>query len=138
MLTGIVGEVIELVAAHNSENALEELGDIEFYVEGFRQGLDISRSDVLIISVNEGSTDIVQTAGELLDQTKKYIIYNKELDINAVFKELKNLELCLERFRTNWGFSYQETLNHNIRKLGSRYKGHTYSDAAAQTRADKV
>ena len=57
MLTGLVGEVGELVDAFKKhiiynktldfENAIEELGDIEFYLEGIRQGLQITRKETL-------------------------------------------------------------------------------------------
>lgn len=57
MVTGLVGEVGELVDAlkkhiiYNKtldfENAIEELGDIEFYLEGIRQGLQITRKETL-------------------------------------------------------------------------------------------
>ena len=57
MALGIFGEAAELmdavytsVAGHyklDMENVIEELGDIEFYMEGFRQGIDISHELVL-------------------------------------------------------------------------------------------
>ena len=57
MAIGIAGEAAELLDAvlHNfvgdgpidGENVIEELGDIEFYLEGFRQGFDFSRQDTL-------------------------------------------------------------------------------------------
>jgi NTP pyrophosphatase (non-canonical NTP hydrolase) len=57
MLLGLAGEVGELIDGYKKhliynkpidrENLIEELGDIEFYLEGFRQGLNISRGDTL-------------------------------------------------------------------------------------------
>jgi NTP pyrophosphatase (non-canonical NTP hydrolase) len=57
MLMGLAGEVGELVDAIKKaiiygkdldrDNAVEELGDIEFYLEGLRQGLDIDRDETL-------------------------------------------------------------------------------------------
>jgi NTP pyrophosphatase (non-canonical NTP hydrolase) len=57
MVLGISGEAGELVDAikkaviYNKPldraNVVEELGDIEFYLEGLRQGLGISRAEVL-------------------------------------------------------------------------------------------
>lgn len=57
MILGLAGEVGELVdavkkaAIYNKpldlENVVEELGDIEFYLEGFRQGLNIQRETTL-------------------------------------------------------------------------------------------
>lgn len=49
-ITGEAGELLDAIKKHviyrkplDRENAIEELGDIEFYLEGLRQGLDISR-----------------------------------------------------------------------------------------------
>jgi NTP pyrophosphatase (non-canonical NTP hydrolase) len=55
--TGIVGEAGELIDAvkkhviYNKpidiQNVIEELGDLEFYMEQIRQGLDITRDETL-------------------------------------------------------------------------------------------
>ena len=57
MLVGIAGEVGELIEGvvpylfadipMDEENIVEELGDLEFYLEGLRQGLDFSREQTL-------------------------------------------------------------------------------------------
>jgi len=57
MATGVAGEAGELIdgikkwVAYNKpldrENIIEELGDLEFYMEGVRQGCNISRADTL-------------------------------------------------------------------------------------------
>ena len=57
MAVGISGEAGELLDAIKKaaiyrkpidrENVVEELGDLEFYMEGLRQGLGISRDEVL-------------------------------------------------------------------------------------------
>lgn len=57
MVLGISGEAGELldaikkVAVYNKpidmENVIEELGDIEFYLEGIRQGLGVTREQTL-------------------------------------------------------------------------------------------
>ena len=61
MAIGICGEAGELIDAvkKNSvyqkpldrENIIEELGDIEFYMEGLRQALDITREETLVHNV---------------------------------------------------------------------------------------
>lgn len=76
-------------------------------------------------------------AGELLDTVKKHVIYNKELDENNLIEELGDLEFYMQGMREALEVSRKETLRANYVKLGVRYKGHTYSDTAAQTRADK-
>lgn len=57
MIMGICGETGELLDAVKKqviyrksldrENVIEELGDIEFYLEGFRQALGVSREECL-------------------------------------------------------------------------------------------
>jgi len=53
-LAGEVGEVIDALKRHSiygkpldRTNVIEELGDIEFYLEGIRAALDISRDRVI-------------------------------------------------------------------------------------------
>ena len=80
-------------------------------------------------------------AGELLDAIKKYVIYNKELDVENVVEELGDLEFYIEGLRQGVNLDREHTLEKNIDKLArgpkSRYKGGKYSDKAAQERADK-
>jgi NTP pyrophosphatase (non-canonical NTP hydrolase) len=77
-------------------------------------------------------------AGELLDAIKKHVVYNKPLDrVNAV-EELGDLEFYMEGLRQGLGITREETISANIAKLSIRYAGNTYTDAAAQARADKA
>jgi NTP pyrophosphatase (non-canonical NTP hydrolase) len=84
------------------------------------------------------SACIMGEAGELFDAIKKKVFYRQELDRANVVEELGDLEFYLEGLRRSIGISREETLVGNIYKLGDRYKKLTYSDEAAQARADKV
>jgi hypothetical protein len=63
MVLGIVGEAAELADAVlksiltgdplDIENIAEELGDGEFYTEGFRQGLGLNRNDILQMNIDK-------------------------------------------------------------------------------------
>lgn len=62
MAVGIAGEAAELLDAvlkHldgerlDVENCIEELGDIEFYAEGFRQGLGLTRGEILDANIEK-------------------------------------------------------------------------------------
>ena len=63
MATGVSGEAGELLdavkkyAIYNKpadrENIIEELGDLEFYMEGLRQGFNISREETLYANVKK-------------------------------------------------------------------------------------
>jgi len=77
-------------------------------------------------------------AGELLDAVKKAAIYNKPLDRENVIEELGDLEFYMEQLRQRLDITREQTLDANIAKLGVRYAGLQYSDAAAQKRADKI
>lgn len=63
MLIGLSGEVGELQDAFKKHvmydkpldlvNVIEELGDIEFYLEGLRQSLGVTRAEILIANINK-------------------------------------------------------------------------------------
>lgn len=79
---------------------------------------------------------IAGEAGELVDAVKKAAIYRKKLDLQNVIEELGDLEFYMEGLRQGLALSREECLEANIEKLRVRY-GNTYSDQAAQDRADK-
>lgn len=76
-------------------------------------------------------------AGELLDAIKKGAIYRKDFDRENIVEELGDLEFYMEGMRQGFGITREETISVNIQKLGKRYSKGTYSDSAAQERADK-
>lgn len=63
MILGVAGEVGELLdaikkaAIYNKpldmENVIEEFGDIEFYLEGLRQGLGVTREETLEVNITK-------------------------------------------------------------------------------------
>lgn len=75
--------------------------------------------------------------GELLDAIKKHIIYEKELDRANVVEELGDIEFFLARIRQLSNITREETLKATIEKLRVRYESMSYSNEAAQIRADK-
>lgn len=77
-------------------------------------------------------------AGELLDAVKKATIYQKPIDRENVIEELGDLEFYMEGLRQGLNITREETLQHNIAKLSKRYHGGSYSNQAAQERADKA
>jgi NTP pyrophosphatase (non-canonical NTP hydrolase) len=79
---------------------------------------------------------LVIEAAELADAIKKWVIYNKEIDMENVLEELGDIEFYLQAIRANLGIRREDTLQGNLKKLGIRY-GDKYSDEAAQKRADK-
>lgn len=144
MAIGVVGEVIELQQAlyvDDDVNIREELGDILFYLVGMRaqsfpefslwnlRGLD------RVIDYDE----LLLSAGNLLDQVKKFIIYNdqsenRRQELRIAYSELWDYFIP---FLQNYFNSTQEAIDENVRKLSIRYAQLQYSDEAAKLRADK-
>ena len=157
MAVGISGEAAELLDAIqkavlrdgelDGENVLEELGDLEFYTEGMRQELQVTRDECLAASMVEDlgdapdlltvAVDIVVVSGDIMDSVKRATIYRKPLDIGKIAHELGRLDRHMRTICKYRQLSRQDCLDANIAKLGKRYEGLKYSDTAAQDRADK-
>lgn len=156
-IAGEAGEVLEAIALPvDRDNVIEELGDMEFYLEGTRQGFAILRTSTITKNttnhqhVNEFSYAKIMSrsisieSNKFLDLVKKYVIYNKDVDIEKVKATLTELEFYMEGLRQHFNITREQTLNHNINKLlkgdgknKPRYAAGNYSDEAAQDRADK-
>lgn len=76
-------------------------------------------------------------AGELADALKKYAIYGKPLNLPNIVEELGDIEFYLEVIRQILGFSREDILAANIKKLQYRYAGGAFSNQAAIERKDK-
>ena len=155
--TGVASEtseILEAVAAISAnqtldrENMVEELGDMEFYIEQARQNVGLSRDDTLPGFVPSAATAPVSGAvmlaiagGQFLDLVKKRVIYNKEIGKDAFKAALSKIEEAMAALRRATNITYEQTIAQNIYKLAegpnARYK-HGYSDQAAQDRADKA
>lgn len=73
-----------------------------------------------------------------MDGIKKYVIYNKTLDMNNIVEELGDIEFYLQGLRESLGVTREQTLIRNMTKLAKRYEGYAYTDQAAHARADKA
>ena len=98
----------------------------------------------ILISLTSGkchlwhmATGVSGEAGELLDAVKKFVIYEKDLDVANVIEELGDLEFYMEGLRQGLGVTREEVLAANQSKLAKRYGTGHYGNAAAQLRADK-
>lgn len=167
MAIGIVGEAGEIMEALHTDllksyderrnNLIEELGDYEFYLEGFRQGIDVTYTD---LTTQTATTDdktgnqycrdmsilLAMHSAHLLDCVKKYCIYNKpELPMVKLGEHMFHIEHALREIREFIDISRGAILAANTIKLTKgtdkikpRYEGGVYSDNAAQERADKA
>ena len=157
MAIGVSGEVAEIFIpildikgiSDVKENMTEEFGDAEFYLEGYRQGADLDLEDIMKLTPTIEPTGnafmdcglFSVEAGHLLDSTKRYAIYGKELNVGRVMQELRNIEYIMESIRIRFSITKQQTLNHNHNKLLSgkkaRYKEGAYTNEQANNRQDK-
>lgn len=145
MIIGLAGEVRELniaLANNDRENAVEELGDIEFYYEGYCQAFPnyipaITKDPDLRL----GWLELYHATDDLLDLTKRITIYKKDIPENKVHLLLNKIRHNLVSCYTATRITYEEALEYNLNKLlkgaKARYKAGKYTDEQANTRADK-
>lgn len=152
MATGLsteAGEVLSCMEYFGSDrfdrvNAVEEFGDVEFYLEGLRQGLNIvyklphEREYSPLRPAKCLARTLAIVASDVLDSIKKVVIYQKPVEDTKIFPQLWELNVVLARLYHMTEITREEVIEANIAKLGVRYKCHNYSDNAAQVRADKV
>ena len=151
-VAGEAGELLEMVSGGiiDIENLVEELGDLEFYMEQIRQRTGINRipeadhfADSYENTEDRGTAllvltvDLVVEATKVLDFIKKCAIYNKELDKDSLSTALSAMDAVMAKIRKVAGVQRETVLLENIRKLSKRYESLSYSDKAAQDRADK-
>lgn len=155
--TGVAGEATEILDAvlagalagqTDRENMVEELGDMEFYLDQVRRNRGLVRADTVVGYVDSemgappmNAALLAVTSGNLLDLAKKVAIYQKDVDTKTFINALQSIEHCMEQVRRNFGITRDEAIAHNIYKLAegpnARYKAGSYSNEAAIARADK-
>lgn len=140
-VSGEVGELLSAIEADDRDNAVEELGDIEFYFEGLCQGVDMvlvhAPVDVLTLK-DDPFVHVLTQAAEMLDVVKKIVVYNAEDKLPQLRIEMQKFRGKLDAFYALSEITREQALKHNINKLGKRYEGFNYSDDAAKARADKA
>lgn len=149
MAVGLMGEVVELFASVSDENFIEECGDIEFYFVGYMQGLGLTHVSLPELDMMKYFQEVDRQdlecllieAGNLLDQTKKYVIYKKPLDTAKLTDILMKIKALMATVYEGMETSRDVVLTANLWKLregpNARY-GKQYSDQAAQARVDKA
>lgn len=127
-----------------------ELGDIEFYLEGFRQALGLNR--VMVVpaaseirtfqtkyepsSIDDVPARLTKLGLDLLDHVKKVAVYEKEIDSDFVVKTLVEIEFHTWIIRDWVDTNLAEVLHMNEVKLRKRFKSGKYSNQEAVERAD--
>jgi phosphoribosyl-ATP pyrophosphohydrolase len=146
MSSCLMGEAGELMGGHlDQENVLEELGDLEFYIEGLREGLNIRFDHVCdqIVDVKDTChfnylVGISIESCNIFDCCKKWFIYEKDLDRKKLVEAMARFEFYMACFRGSRDIRRDDVLVANMNKLAKRYGAkYEYSNAKAQNRADK-
>ena len=147
-ILGIVTEIHEFLTATDEVNALEELGDLFFYVEALNQVLgdfDESFGDtdvnfeglVMAAAVNamepvgKGEASLQQVVAQeckkLLDHAKRWVGYGKSpTSVNQLFAEVNALIVAV-RVLSGEDFDEIRVLEANMKKLLKRYPGGEFS-----------
>jgi NTP pyrophosphatase (non-canonical NTP hydrolase) len=84
-------------------------------------GIKIRLSNKRAIRLLHASMGICTEAGELQDQLKKHIFYDKELDTVNLAEELGDLFFYSAVMLDELGLSFEEVMKNNIEKLRARY-----------------
>lgn len=141
---GMSGESAEFAAADGLQNAIEELGDLEFYAEAFRQKLGISLEDTVrarqvspLVTLGTMAHHLSVVTGDILDHTKKVWVYGRQPDAATFVELFGRLEGITQRIRDILGVNQKVILDANQAKLGKRYPEGVYTSADALARADK-
>lgn len=143
---GIAGEVAELLVARSIEDIVEEMGDVEFYVEAAFQATGGRHFEEIVVEghdmahhqvFNTVGIALSVSAGRLLDLAKKSWVYNQAPNLSAMRYELLRIQLMLGTMRELVSVRLPDVLGANQAKLGKRYPDGVYTDRDAQQRADK-
>lgn len=154
--TGVAGETGELLEAIlfppatgiDRVNLREEMGDTYFYIEQIVQRAGITIAYDTAAEIADGADMRAKLAltyagqcavhgSQVLDTVKKQAIYNKPLDVELLTNQLNTLVAAMATLGKMFQLDRAECLSANIHKLSKRYQSLSYSDAAAQARADK-
>lgn len=139
-ILGLVGEWFEYKYATDNTNRREELGDMLFYMEALAQALDVELPIVCRIprvSEREYAGVVAcmeQNLGELLDMSKKQLIYGKSVCLIARAMYVSN---CFGPILGYHCYELEGLQSENVDKLTKRYPT-TYTNEAANARADKM
>lgn len=145
MASCLMGEAGEVIGNLDEENLLEELGDLEFYMSGLRDGLNIRLEEIPACVIQQEQIlypqdGLMIACCDIFDACKKWIIYEKfHVDRNPLLIALSRYELYTNLIREENNFTREQVLQANMDKLAKRYgPDYTYTNASAQNRADKT
>jgi len=141
-------------------NMIEECGDLYFYAQMIRNNIYAdakATGDVVDLLLTRAlpdeeidhdapfgdtmlylTVDMNIAAVKLLDLIKKIVVYNKAVPLDALIEALEEVEILVGLVAQALGVPIQFIEDENRAKLAVRYAGMTYTDDAANARADKA
>ena len=152
---GMAGEYLEFELAlknNDYENMKEEAGDFLFYAQGYLLKLkelqpSLELRPILTIEgvIDTDEISVIQHLDVVLDVTKKYIFYSKDVDDvtfipDATFMRdttRKCIYLIFAICKHIADLNPDDLISANKAKLAKRYENYIYTDEAAKRRADK-
>jgi len=147
MAIGIAGEAAEVLACImafvEEDEIFEEIGDVEFYVEGLCQNLDIENFDYRFSTEQEpdfpitSATKLSLICGGLLDEIKKHVFYDRPPKMDNIILAISDIVRHLTYLCEFFDFDRKMVKQGNIQKLSARYSTGKFSDEQAKERADK-
>jgi hypothetical protein len=136
-----VGELVQGLMHLDKKNAIEEAGDIEFYLSGVNSAVSPDEQFPPIVSergaLMSPQEHLLAALGDVFDEVKKHVIYEKDLDVSALKSAIADSESALIRHYQNWGVTRDEVKEANKNKLSKRYQTLYFTNEQAQDRADK-
>ena len=146
-VVGLAGEVGELLITNSIEGIVDEMGDVEFYLEAAYQSTGGRNFPELVVEGHDMSHHQVFStiglamsisASRLLSFAKRAWIYNEEPNLNAVRYELLRIQLMLGTMRDLVRVNQVDVLAANQGKLGKRFPEGVYTDRDGAAQADKL
>lgn len=169
-------EIIELIEADEmgvqigpevlSKHLIEELGDVEFYIEGLCQAVGIPNSPDALLKdyISEEVLDTPEVrkyftpiphclhdyhtmmlglaVGGIHDYIKRTAIHRKIVPVDYLCYYLRTLMISMACIRNDYAIPARVVFEANMNKLvkgdNARYKTGVYSDEQAHARADKT
>lgn len=150
-LASELAEISEMAAGDREEidavNLKEESGDLFWYmgimidelqldpqeILGHASVLDRKNYEYKRSLLLEEIGNMTVSIGISIDLLKKSLMYGKELNVEALAKQLKNVAAAVEFCLNSYGFTGDQARERNIEKLRARY-GDKFTEAAALER----
>ena len=143
---GLAGEVVELLDADDSDNFMEELGDVAFYSQFFTNTLNWRNPEELYslelsrVYKYHSTMELIEEAlvesHNLLDLHKKHFMYGQDFDFGLAHYHFERFYTIFLELLTNLGYDITEIQEVNTAKLNKRYKD-GFSTQASIDRVDK-